>query len=76
MWLGWRARFWQARPTWVGDIASGMVRMVVAARTPLVAAELAVSPVLGTLDRMAPRTPLRSSRPQPAHPEPGDGVRG
>ena len=37
----------------VGDIASEMVRAVAAARTPL-DAELAVSPVLGMLDRMAP----------------------
>jgi hypothetical protein len=37
----------------VGDLASEMVRGVAAATTPL-AAELALSPVLGTLDRMAP----------------------
>ncbi len=37
----------------VGDIASEMVRAVAAARTPL-DAELALSPVFGMLDRMAP----------------------
>jgi len=37
----------------VGDIASEMVRAVAAARTPL-HAELALSPVLGMLERMAP----------------------
>jgi hypothetical protein len=37
----------------IGDIASEMVRAVAAARTPL-DAELAVSPVLGLLGRMAP----------------------
>jgi hypothetical protein len=38
----------------VGDIASEMVRAVAAARTPL-DAELALSPVLGMLERMAPQ---------------------
>lgn len=37
----------------VGDLAADMVRAVAAASTPL-AAELALSPMLGTLDRMAP----------------------
>jgi hypothetical protein len=37
----------------VGDIASELVRAVAAARTPL-DAELALSPVLGMLDRLAP----------------------
>jgi hypothetical protein len=45
----------------VGDIASEMVRAVAAARTPL-DAELALSPVLGMLDRMAPEDSTAEQR--------------
>ena len=45
----------------VGDLASDMVRAVAAASTPL-AAELALSPVLGMLDRMAPEESTPADR--------------